>query len=142
MFVSLSSLFRLSFIPPSCMVAPNRKIANINSSFHNSAMSHLIEVCAISEDVNMDVPRGRSILSSPNSSRELLAHSDLSSVPYVDRMEHKMMTPPGLIKQNKKTFICPMQLSRKRYPTSRMCQVWFTPGGESPWGWLGDTQSV
>ena len=69
------------------MVAPNREIANINYSFYNSAMSHSIEVCAISEDVNVDVPRGRSISSSPNSSRELLAHSDLSSVPYVDRME-------------------------------------------------------
>jgi len=41
-------------------------------------MSHSIEVGAISEDVNVDVPRGRPISSSPNSSRELLAHSDRS----------------------------------------------------------------
>ena len=77
----------LSFIPPSCMVMPNREIANINLSSYNSAMSNSMEVNAISEDINMDEPRGRSLLSSPNTSREMSAHSDLSSIPYVDRIE-------------------------------------------------------
>lgn len=33
---------------------------------------------------------------------------------------HKTMIPPGLIKQNKSTFNCPMQLPRRGYPMFRM----------------------
>ena len=50
----------LSFIPPSCIVVPNREFANIKSSFHTLAMHHSLEVNAISEDVNIDKLRGRS----------------------------------------------------------------------------------
>jgi len=75
------------------MVMPNREIANINLYSYNSAMSNSMEVNAISEDTNMGEPRGRSLLSSPNTSRGMLAHSDLSSIPYVDRMEAQNNDP-------------------------------------------------
>ena len=77
----------LSLIPPSCMVAPNREIANTYISFNYSAMSNSVEVNAISEDVNMDEPRDRPLLLSPNISRGTSTHSDTLSIPYIDRME-------------------------------------------------------
>ena len=76
----------LSLVPPSCMVAPNREFVNINFITNNSTMSHSMDSNTVSEDINMDLLRSRSNLSSPNLSRESSSHLDLSSVPYV-RME-------------------------------------------------------
>jgi len=45
-----------------------------------------MEVNAISEDINMDEPRGRSLSSSPNEHR-------LIQIPYVDRMEAQNNDP-------------------------------------------------
>ena len=50
-------------------------------------MSNLIEINNISENVNIDVPRGRSTTLSPNSSRESFIYSDLLSQLYTDRIE-------------------------------------------------------
>jgi len=69
------------------MVAYNREIVNTNSSFYDSAMFYLIEVNAISKDINMDKMKGRFFSLSPKSSKELLAHSYLFFVLYIDRIE-------------------------------------------------------
>ena len=52
------SVYRVlfSFISPSCIIACNREIVNINSFFYKSAMSHSLEVNVISKDINMDKP--------------------------------------------------------------------------------------
>jgi len=94
----------LSFIPPSCMVVPNREFANIKSSFHTSAMHHSLEVNAISEDVNMDEPRGRSKSSTRNPSRESSVISNLSSVPYVNRMKAQSDEPSWANQTEMKNF--------------------------------------
>jgi len=46
-----------------------------------------MEINTVSEDVNMNMLRGRSIVLSPNLSRELSTHSDLLSQLYVDKVE-------------------------------------------------------
>jgi len=75
-------------------------------------------LCCVSKDVNMDELRGKSKPSSQNSSRESSVHSDLSSVPYVDRMEAQ--NPPGQIKWKWRTFNCHTQLPRRGCPMFRM----------------------
>jgi len=69
------------------MVAPNREIANKFFPFNISAMSNSVEVYNLSEDINMDETRGRSIALSPISSRATSTHSSTLSIPYVDRMK-------------------------------------------------------
>jgi len=61
----------LFFIPPSCMVVPNREIVNINSFFNILAMSYSIEINIFSEDINIDKLRDKSIVSSSNFLRNL-----------------------------------------------------------------------
>jgi len=75
------------------MVACNRESANIYSFPFFSAMSHPVEVNNISEDINIDELSGRSKSSSINSSRESSTHSDISFVPYVDRIETQSKGP-------------------------------------------------
>jgi len=58
---------------------------NINSFTFNSAISHSIEPNVVSKDMNISISRSKSNLLSSNLSRELLTHSDLSSVSYMDR---------------------------------------------------------
>ena len=82
----MPSSLLFSFILPSCIVVPNREIANTNSFLNFSAMSNLVEA-NISEDINMDEPRGRSVISSRVILKETLAHSDILSILYVERME-------------------------------------------------------
>ena len=69
------------------MVVPNREIVDINSFTYNSAMSNSMEPNTISKNVNIDLLRGRSNLSSSNLSIKSLAYSNLSSVLYVDIIE-------------------------------------------------------
>ena len=69
------------------MVVSNRESANTYSFLFFSAMLYSVEVNNISKDINMDKLRGKSKSSSTNSSRESLTHSDISSVPYIDRIE-------------------------------------------------------
>ena len=77
----------LSFIPPSCMVAPNREIANINPFITSSAMSNLADSNCVSEYIQIGAPRGRFTVASMNSSRELSMLSKASSVEYTAHME-------------------------------------------------------
>jgi len=69
------------------MVAPNREIANINSFLNFSAMSNLVKANYVSEDINMDEPRGRSMIPNRVMSRAMLAHSDTPFIPYIERIE-------------------------------------------------------
>jgi len=50
-------------------------------------MSNPVEVNCILENINMDELRGRSMTSSRNISRALLAHLDISLIPYIENME-------------------------------------------------------
>jgi len=65
----------------------NREIANINSFLNFLAISNPVEANNISEDINIDEPRGRFIISSGVISKAILAHSDILSIPYVKRMK-------------------------------------------------------
>ena len=69
------------------MGVPIRDIVNTNNFPFHSAMSNLIEINNISEDININVPRSRSTVLSPNFSKESSIHSDLSSQLYANRME-------------------------------------------------------
>jgi len=75
------------------MVAPNREIANINSFLNFSAMSNPVKANYVSEDINMDEPRGRSMIPNRVMSRAMSAHSDTSFIPYVERMEAQSSNP-------------------------------------------------
>jgi len=87
----LSSL--LSLVPPSCMVAPNRELANTLFPFDTSTLFNPMVQNNINMDMDIDTPRGRSAIPSANNSRELLAHSSVSSIPYVERMETQSNNP-------------------------------------------------
>jgi len=69
------------------MGVPIRDIVNTNNFPFHSAMSNLIEINNISEDININVPRSRSTVLSPNFSKESSIYSDLSSQLYANRME-------------------------------------------------------
>ena len=69
------------------MVVPNREIVNKFFPCNILAMSNSVEVHNLSEDINMDETRGRSIALSPISSRATSTHSNALYIPYVDRME-------------------------------------------------------
>ena len=56
-------------------------------------MHYSLEVNAISKDINMDKPRNRSKSLTQNSSRESLVISNLSSVPYVNKIEAQSNNP-------------------------------------------------
>ena len=83
----MPSSLLFSFILPSCIVVSNREIANTNSFLNFSAMSNLVEANNISEDINMDEPRDRFMISSRVILKATLAHSDILSILYVERME-------------------------------------------------------
>ena len=87
----LSSL--LSLVPPSCMVAPNRELANTLFPFDASTLFNPMVQNNINMDMDINTPRGRSAIPSANNSRELLAHSSVSSIPYVKRMEAQSNNP-------------------------------------------------
>ena len=75
------------------MIAPKGELANKIPSTYNSTLSSQIDPNAVSENVNMEVPRGRTNYSSTNTSRELSTHSNVSSVPYNIRMELQNNNP-------------------------------------------------
>ena len=77
----------LSFILLSYIIASNREITNISLFYYMLVMSNLIEVNAISEDININKLRGKSLLLSPNISRKMLNYLDILSISYVDKME-------------------------------------------------------
>jgi len=69
------------------MVVPNREIVNKYIFSSQSAISTSIKGNTTLEDINMDELRERSKSLSLNASRESSAHSNLSFVPYMDRIE-------------------------------------------------------
>jgi len=75
------------------MVAPKREITNKIFPFNISAMSNSVEIHNLSEDINMDEKRGRSMAPSPISSGATSTHSNTLSIPYVDRMEAQNNDP-------------------------------------------------
>ena len=77
----------LSFLPLSYMVVLNREIVNKYIFSSQSVMSTSKKDNTTLEDINMDKLKERSKSSSLNISRELSAHSDLSSNLYMNRLE-------------------------------------------------------
>ena len=65
----------------------NREIANINSFLNFLAIYNLVEANYISEDINMDEPRDRSIIPSRVMSRVTLAHSTILFISYIKRIK-------------------------------------------------------
>ena len=83
----------LSLIPPSCMVAPSSELAN--TLFPVNLNTHITPITLNNNQMDMEVDtlRGRSVSSSANGSRESSAHSSVSSIPYVERMEAQSNDP-------------------------------------------------
>jgi len=52
-----------------------------------------MKVNNIPGDINMDKPRGGSAVLSKYNSRKSSTHSDVSSIPYIDRMEAQSVNP-------------------------------------------------
>ena len=77
----------LPFLPLSYMVVLNREIVNKYIFSSQSVMSTSKKGNTTLEDINMDELKERSKSSSLNISRELSAHSDLSSDLYMNRLE-------------------------------------------------------
>jgi len=78
----------LTLVPPSCLIASKRIVVNIiyvSNKMSTKAISTTLN--NISKDINMNVLRGRLNMSSCNTSREASANSNVSFIPYVDRME-------------------------------------------------------
>ena len=76
-----------SLILPSCMAAPKIELANTFYFTQYSAVSFSIGHNCVFEDINMNIPRDRSNLSSPNSFRKSSTHLAMPSISYVDRIE-------------------------------------------------------
>ena len=83
----------LSFIPLSCIVAPNREIVNSNILSSTSAISNPVKSKVVSEDIQMGASRGRSNVSSTNLSRESSMLSKASSIKYSAHMEVQSANP-------------------------------------------------
>jgi len=77
------------------MVASNREIASKHIFSSPLAMSTSIKSNTASKDINIDESRERSMSSSLNTSKKSLAHSNLSFVLYMDRMEVQSKDPIG-----------------------------------------------
>jgi len=71
------------------MVAPNRELAN--TLFSESSNTLTTPTTYYNNNMNMEVdtPRGRSVVL-----RESLAHSSISSIPYIERMEAESNNSP------------------------------------------------
>lgn len=76
-----------SFILLSCMVASNRKTANLNIFSSFSAMAKSPKSNVILENVQMSDPRGRTIISSINTLGESSVLSKASSIEYLTCIE-------------------------------------------------------
>ena len=96
----------LSSIPPSCIVAPNRKITN-KYPFNSLAMSSLNNTNNVLKDINMDSPRSKSNIISRNSFREHSTISSISSVAYSKQMEIQNNDPTWANQTNVELFNIP-----------------------------------
>ena len=77
----------LSLLPPSYMKVPNRELVNTYFLLNLSILSNLAIYNNINIDIEIDIPRGRSTISSTNNSRELSVYLNISSILYIERME-------------------------------------------------------
>ena len=94
----------LSLIPPSYIVVPNREIANINSFLNFLAIYNPVEANYISEDINIDEPRDRSIIPSRVISRVILVHSTILFILYFERIEVQSSDPSWFNQTKQKNF--------------------------------------
>jgi len=75
------------------MVVPNRELANTLYPFITSTHFNPSKQYNINMDMEIDTPRGRSANASANSSRAVSAHSGISFILYVKRMEAQSKNP-------------------------------------------------
>ena len=75
------------------MIVYNREIANINSFTILSVMSSLANFKDVSEDIQIDAPRGRSVITSANLSRDSSVLSKASYIKYSACMEAQSVNP-------------------------------------------------
>ena len=87
----------LSLLPPSCMVAPIRELANkiLSTSSNVSSNTNLAQTYSYlnMDDIKIDPPRGKSPSSSKNNSRESSILYKASSVLYYEQMEIQSNNP-------------------------------------------------
>jgi len=109
----LSSL--LSLVPPSCMVAPNRELANTLFPFDTSTLFNPMVQNNINMDMDIDTPRGRSAIPSAIT-LESCWHIQVS-LPFLTLRGWKLkaIILLGQTKWNSmncKNLLCPMQTLR------------------------------
>ena len=75
------------------MVVSNREIANTNLFASTSAMSNPCDINGVLEDINMNAPRGRTIIASTNFSRDSFVLSKVSSIEYYNYMKAQNNDP-------------------------------------------------
>ena len=103
----------LSFIPPSCMVAPIRESTNLNSVTY-STMASSSEIKG-SEDCEISSVQGRSPLSSAISSRESSSGSKASSIEYSTHVERTNNVDTNWADQmDSEIFHIPLSSQRER----------------------------
>jgi len=71
-------LMLLSLVPLSCMVAPNRELANISSLFKNSLLSNQYSNVNMEDNIVISPPRGRLPILKNNNSRSPSIISNVS----------------------------------------------------------------
>ena len=69
------------------IVVPNRELVDILFPFNTSIFSTLIVQNNMNIDIDVNIPKYKSIYSSTNISRELLVHSSISSILYVEKIK-------------------------------------------------------
>ena len=72
---------------------PNRELANTLFLFITSTHFNLLKQYNINMDIEINTSRDRSANASTNSSRAMSAHSSISSIPYVKRIEAQRKNP-------------------------------------------------
>ena len=106
----------LSPVPLSCMVTPNRELANTLFPESSNTLTTPTTYYSNNMDMEVDTPRGRSVVL-----RESSAHSSISSIPYIKRMEAQSNNPPRQTRSmnsvNLKAF-CFHMLPQKRGKTT------------------------
>jgi len=75
------------------MVASNRKLVNTLFPESSNTITSLVNYYNSNIDMEVDTLRERSVLSSANISRELLAHSSVYFILYIERMEAQSNDP-------------------------------------------------
>jgi len=99
------------------MVVPNRELVNTMLSFVTSTFSIPSTQNNTNMDMNIDTPSGRSVNSSANISRELSAHSSVSSISYIKKMKAQSDNPSWANQveeqeMNHKDLLCFIQTQR------------------------------